>query len=188
MLTSSITNQNVDLDLVSEWHQYSLEQSCGALLETALADQDMVSSVKEKCLNAWSKDLSAEPLEILCHLVEPDELQLAAIVEQNSVMLANAYCANIVPAPFASQMATPNGFYEKHEAIYDMAKSFRCPLLFNEDADVIGLGSINPITATIFGEAIVAYISETLGIKPFVSKVRLSYHAWEQLCQKHFSR
>jgi len=188
MQPSNTANGDISTENISEWHQYSLEQTCSALLETSISDQITIDEVKQTSLNAWSQQLPIEPLEVLCKIQEPDELQLLAIIEYNSITLTNTYCPNLLPAPFASKMMTPSAFYEKHEPIYAMAKSFKCPVLFNEDADVLCLGSINPITVTIFSKAITAYISETFNIQPFISKVRLGYEGWSLLCEKHFSK
>lgn len=185
------TEDNVNTEYsehFSEWHQYILEQTCSVLSEASLANDSELEQVRNHAIRAWSQGLPCEPLEVLIRIQEPDGIQLEAIMEHNSSMIAQAFAANMLPAPFASQMMTPTGFYEKHEAAFIMAKSFKCPILYNEDADVLGIGSVNPVTATVFGQAMLAYISETQGIQPFISCVRLNYDSWLALCERHFAR
>ncbi|SHK32868.1 hypothetical protein SAMN02745181_3624 [Rubritalea squalenifaciens DSM 18772] len=185
------TDDNVNTETsehFSEWHQYVLEQTCSIMSEASMSNESELDQVRGYTIHAWSQGLPCEPLEVLLRLQEPDSSQLEAIMEHTSSMIAQAFSANMLPAPFASTMMTPTSFYEKHEAAYQMAKSFKCPILYNEDADVLGLGSVNPVTATVFGQAMHAYISETQGIRPFISCVRLNYDSWVALCERHFTR
>lgn len=144
--------------------------------------------VSDHCLDAWNKQMAAEPLFRLAAIEDDDESQYEASIERWSTMLASLVTPVMPPAPFAARMATPSAFYEKHEPIYDLGRSLQCPILYNEDADVIGLGSINPVTATIFAQAIHAYVSETQNIKPYITCVRLNYNSWKTLTNKHFAK
>ena len=173
---------------LTEWHTYSIQQSTGAFQQAGIANSSDVELVTQYCLDSWTKNLPAEPLERLAVLDSDEEGQYQFTVERWSAMLANLVHPVMPPAPFAASMVTPNSFYEKYQPIYDLARSFKCPILYNEDADVIGLGSINPVTATIFAQAAHAYISETLKISPFITCVRIGYDSWRKLNEKHFER
>lgn len=188
MITADNNLHSSEHNMVSEWHHYALEQTIKAMTESSIAQPHEIEVIRKNTLNNWNNGLPAEPLYELTALQEPDSSQLDAIVEHNAQMISSTFFPNILPAPFAKQMPTPSSFYEKHEAVYEMAKSFKCPILYNEDADVIGLASINPVTVVVFGQAIQAYISETLSIQPFISKVRINYATWTHLCEKHFLR
>ena len=181
MLTAEDNVNTETSEHFSEWHQYVLEQTCSILSESSMAADSELQQLRAYTIDAWSKGLPCEPLEVLIRLQEPDSSQLEAIMEHTCSMIAQAFSANMLPAPFASTLVTPTAFYEKHEAVYFMAKSFKCPILYNEDADVLGIGSVNPVTSTVFGQAMHAYISETQGIKPFISCVRLNYDSWVTL-------
>ncbi|MFC4995460.1 hypothetical protein [Rubritalea tangerina] len=173
---------------LTEWHTYSLQQSAGAFLKANIASEEEVMTISNQCFDAWNRNLAAEPLFKLAAIEDDDESQYEASIERWSTMLASLVTPIMPPAPFAAKMMTPNGFYEKHEPIYELARSLQCPILFNEDADVLGLGSINPVTATIFAQAVHAYISDTQGISPYITCVRLNYESWYTLTNKHFVR
>ena len=175
-------------NFLTEWHSYSMQQSAGAFKKAGIASDNDIELVTQYCLDSWKKNLAAEPLQRLAVLDSDDESQYQFTIERWNTMLASLVHPVMPPAPFAGSMVTPNAFYEKHEPIYDLARSFKCPILYNEDADVIGVGSINPVTVTIFAQAAHAYLSETFKISPFISCVRIGYDAWTTLNEKHFER
>ncbi|MFT5881983.1 MAG: hypothetical protein ACI9FG_000480 [Crocinitomicaceae bacterium] len=182
---SELNEENSNL---TEWHTYSLQQSAGAFLTAKIATEEEVKIISGECVEAWNNNLSAEPLLRLAALEDGDENQYEASIERWSTMLASLVTPIMPPAPFAVKMMTPSAFYEKHEPIYDLARSLKCPILYNEDADVIGLGSINPVTATIFAQALHAYVTETQKVTPYITCVRMNYESWKALTEKHFSR
>ncbi|WP_156817252.1 hypothetical protein [Rubritalea marina] len=165
-----------------------MQQSAAAFAKAGIASDNDIDVVTRYCMDAWSKNLPVEPLHRLAVEDSNEESQYPFTIERWNMMLASLVSPVMPPAPFAGSMMTPNAFYEKHEPIYDLARSFKCPILYNEDADVIGLGSINPVTATIFAQAAHAYISGTLKISPFITCVRIGYDAWKKLNEKHFER
>ncbi|MGJ8671650.1 hypothetical protein [Rubritalea sp.] len=180
--------QSADNSAITEWHSYALQQSSDIFLKSKIATKEEVFTITEQCLKAWKQGLAAEPLHRLAALEDDDENQFEASIERWSAVLASLVTPVMPPAPFASKMMTPNGFYEKHEPIFELARSLQCPILYNEDADVIGVGSISPVTCTIFAQAVHAYISETQGILPYITCVRLNYTSWKALNAKHFIR
>ena len=178
-------NENSNL---TEWHTYSLQQSSGAFLKANIASKEEIMTISDQCVRAWNQNIAAEPLLRLAAIEDDDENQYEASIERWSTMLASLVTPIMPPAPFAAKMMTPTAFYEKHPPIYDLARSLQCPILYNEDADVIGVGSINPVTATIFAQALHAYIHGTLGITPYITCVRINYESWKSLTTKHFAR
>lgn len=144
--------------------------------------------VSDYCIQAWTENRAAEPLHRLAVLEDEDESQYEASIERWGTMLASLVTPVMPLVPFAAKMMTPSAFYEKHEPIYQLARTLLCPILYNEDADVIGVGSINPVTATIFAQAIHAYVKGTQGIAPYITCVRLNYESWNSLNAKHFAR
>lgn len=181
-------NAASDTSNVDEWHTYALEQSSAAFLKANIATKEEISKIADSCMKSWSRNLAAEPLLSLAELEDDDENQYEASIERWSTMLASLVHPIMPPAPFAAKMVTPSAFYEKHEPIYQLARTFQCPVLYNEDADVIGVGSINPVTVTIFAQALHAYVKETQGIAPYITCVRLNYESWNSLNTKHFAR
>ncbi|MEO1856242.1 MAG: hypothetical protein ABGY95_02600 [Rubritalea sp.] len=183
-----MSDQSAESANLTEWHTYSLQQSAAAFLKANIAAQEEVVTLSEQCIEDWNNNLPAEPLFKLATLEADNESQYEASIERWSTMLASLVTPIMPPAPFAAKMMTPSAFYEKHQPIYDLARSLKCPILYNEDADVIGLGSINPVTATIFAQALHAYITNTQSITPYITCVRMNYESWKSLTSKHFGR
>jgi hypothetical protein len=180
--------QSADNGAITEWHTYSLQQSSDVFLKSQIATKEEVFTISDQCMKAWKQGLAAEPLFKLAALEDDDESQYEASIERWSAVLASLVTPVMPPAPFASKMMTPSAFYEKHEPIFELARSLQCPVLYNEDADVIGVGSINPVTCTIFAQAVHAYVSDSQGILPYITCVRLNYESWNALNAKHFMR
>ena len=172
----------------SEWHSYALQQSAAMFLKASIASDEEISQISDRCIQSWSENLPAEPLHRLAVLEDDDDSQYEASIERWSTMLASLVTPIMPQAPFAASMMTPSAFYEKYEPIYDLARTLQCPILYNEDADVIGVGSINPVTVTIFAQALHAYVKETQNISPYITCVRLNYESWVALNSKHFAR
>lgn len=183
-----MSEQTTESSNLTEWHTYSLQQSAGAFLKASIATQEEVMTISDQCVQAWNMNLAAEPLFRLAALEDDDESQYEASIERWSTVLASLVTPVMPPAPFAAKMMTPSAFYEKYEPLYDLARSLMCPILYNEDADVIGLGSINPVTATIFAQAVHAFVAGSQDIVPYITCVRLNYESWKTLTAKHFSR
>lgn len=187
MSLQHVSDHSATPSLVTEWHLFILEQTCTALAQSGLCQDSDIEQIRHITLRRWHAGDPADPLFSLAKLQETDDLLLGNTVEQLSSMLAFTVAPTMVPAPFASQMMTPSTFYDKYEPLADMARSIMCPVLYNEDADVIGIGSINPITVSIFAQAISAYIKETCAVQPLISIVRLTHPAWETLLSRHFA-
>ena len=50
--------------------------------------------------------------------------------------------------PFADKVAGSSlSIFDKHPSLYDFVAELKCPLVFAEDADAIGIGSVNPVVA-----------------------------------------
>lgn len=188
MLESNLDSNQQGNTNPSEWHTYALQQSSAAFLKANIASQEEMTQISERCMQSWSQNLPAEPLHRLAVLEDDDESQYEASIERWSTMLASLVTPIMPMAPFAASMMTPSAFYEKYEPIYELARTFQCPILYNEDADVIGVGSINPVTVTIFAQALHAYVKETQNISPYITCVRLNYESWNNLNSKHFAR
>lgn len=187
MSLQNVSDHSATPSLVTEWHSFILEQTCAAIAQCGLCQNEDLEHTRQMTLKRWQAGDPADPLFSLAKIQEKDELLLSNTAEQLSAMLASAVAPTMVPAPFASQMMTPSTFYDKNEPLADMARSIMCPILYTEDADVIGIGSINPIAASIFAQAIGAYVKETYYVQPLISIVRLTHPAWETLLSRHFA-
>ena len=58
---------------LTEWHTYSLQQSAAAFLKANIATQEEVMTISDQCIDAWNRNLAAEPLFKLAALEAADE-------------------------------------------------------------------------------------------------------------------
>ena len=88
--------------------------------------------------------------------------------------------------PFGGKLIAPSAFYESFERIHQIAKVLLAPVLFAEDTDAIGVGSVNPVAGHILATEIRDSVVKRFGIGPFLSVARLDYESWTFLTRKHF--
>jgi len=175
-------------DVTRQWQEHSLAHSCDTILRLGLASEEDLEIDCETTRQHWESGKGAEIIELHAMRMADEPTQVEGTVEHLSASIGASVVPQLLPAPFAAKLATPNGFYDKHPDLFDLAKALQCPILFNEDADVIGLGSINPITTNTFALAVQLYVESIQNIKPLISAVRLNYETWSTLCHRHFNR
>ncbi len=156
------------------------------LSKTGAADNKDIlkalSEVRAGAANGQPKDL----LETLARVMGTEEERLGPAVHILSEAVASTM--NPVPpsVPFASKLIAPSSFYESFDALHQLGRLLLAPVLYAEDTDSIGTGSINPIAASILGEQIHEVVAKRFGIRPFITTSRMEYEGWAFLCRKHF--
>lgn len=104
--------------------------------------------------------------------------------------LSGSVASTMKPAPacipFAGKLIAPSAFYDSFEAMHELGKLLLSPVIFAEDTDAIGTGSVNPIAAQLLGEEIRSTVAGRLGIRPFITVACMEYESWTFLCRKHF--
>jgi hypothetical protein len=88
--------------------------------------------------------------------------------------------------PGLQRTPLPVVFADAYPELFDLARALLCPVLYSEDNEVIGVGSVNPIPAITLARAIAAAVHDRTGLKPYVTAVRLDYDSWRALLEKHF--
>ncbi|MFP6876660.1 MAG: hypothetical protein VCA37_07500 [Roseibacillus sp.] len=88
--------------------------------------------------------------------------------------------------PFGNRLSTPSAFYEMNEGLSDHCERLMTPVLYAEETEVIGIGSINPVSLSITAELIIQVLSEKIGTRPMISRMLLHHDGWISLCQKQF--
>ena len=148
-------------------------------------DEDIfkaLTEVREAYAIRQPKDL----LETLARIIGTDEERLGPVVVRYGEAVASTL--NPVPPsiPFASKLIAPSAFYDSFEAMHKLGRALLTPVLYAEDTDSIGTGSVNPIAAAILGEEIHKAVARRFGISPFITTARMEYESWAFLCRKHF--
>lgn len=127
-----------------------------------------------------------ELLETLARVKGHEEERLGAAL----LTLTNAVASFMKPSPacipFAGRLIAPSAFYDSFDKMHELGKQLLAPVIFAEDTDAIGTGSVNPIAAQILGEEIQYAVAKRLGIRPFITVACMEYESWTFLCRKHF--
>ena len=151
-----------------------------------LATSEECSQVAGIVKSSWTNGDGADPLESLVKLRMIEGENMDELVESLSYDMAQALDTSPLRIPFLSSLIIPNAFYEKYPSVARLCRLMMVPVTYNEDADVIGLTSIN----TYFSEAMAAIIVDEMkaysNVVPFVNISRVSHSNWTKMCKKHF--
>lgn len=128
----------------------------------------------------------AEMLEALARVLGHDEEHLSRAI----LDLGNKMSASLMPSvpmvPFGGKLIAPSAFYESYEQMHQLGRVLLAPVLYAEDTDAMGVGSINPVAASLLAQEVESAVHKRFGIHPFVTVARLDYESWTFLTRKHF--
>lgn len=169
-------------EIVEACHVRTAEalKSSGAASESDILKA--LSSVREGVAKGEPLDI----IETLARVQGHDEERLGQVIAVLSDAVASTMNPVVASIPFASKLIAPSAFYDSFDAMHKLGKLLLTPVIYAEDTDAIGTGSINPIAAYMLGEEIHQAVSKRFGIRPFISNARMEYESWAFLCRKHF--
>ncbi|MBK1790109.1 hypothetical protein [Persicirhabdus sediminis] len=177
---------NVKSAFVPSHMEHSLLHTLRIIQELDLATHDECMKVRMKVRGKWELGQPADAVEVLARMQgRPDEI-LDESIERISQKLAGSCVIPPARIPFASRFEMPMAFYDKYPDLQKLARNYKAPVLYAEEADVIGIGSVNPYFAEAFAQSIEKQIFAQLGTKPIITIVRLEPVSWQKLCKTHF--
>lgn len=157
-----------------------------ALGLSRVATDDEIKASLSIVRDSIEKGKPLDLLETLARVKGHEEERIGAAI----LALSDAVASTMTPTPscipFASKLIAPSAFYDSFDAMHELGKLLLTPVIFAEDTDALGTGSVNPIAAQILGEEIHQAVSKRFGIRPFVTVARMEYESWAFLCRKHF--
>lgn len=165
-----------------------LQRTATLLLETGAASRDDLVHVVHQTRAARSHGNTGDLLENLALHLGHQEERLAEAVARYAEKIASKLSPHPPSIPFASRFVDPATFYDNFPEIRKLGHALLAPVIYAEDSDAIGTGSINPIAAMILGEEIQAAVSRRFEVNPFVTSVILEYPSWRDLTRKQFQR
>jgi hypothetical protein len=169
-------------DLVDECAVKSAIQ----LHETLAAKELELQETLEHVRDTHATGKPCDFLEILARIRGTAEEHIGEALLQLSSRMAAPMHPYMPVIPFAGKLISPNAFYDAYEPLHMLAKGLLTPVLYAEDTDAIGVGSINPVAAAMMAQHIASTVKARVGIQPFVCQVRLDYETWSFLTRKHF--
>ncbi len=163
-----------------------LVRTAEMLSNTGAAQDNDIFRALAQVREGLAKGEPMDLLETLARVMGTDEERLGSAVQSLSDSVASTLNPAPPSVPFASKLIAPSAFYESFDAMHQLGKMLLTPVLYAEDTDSIGVGSINPIAALVLGEQIHEVVAKRFGIRPFITTARMEYEAWAFLCRKHF--
>jgi hypothetical protein len=156
------------------------------LHETLSATEDELQQTLEIVRDTHASGKPCEFIEVLARVQGHPEERIGAAILNLSNRMSMAIQPHIPIIPFGGKLIAPTTFYESYQHLHVLAKLLLTPVLYAEDTDAMGVGSINPLTANMLGENIISTVHRRLAIRPFVCTARLDYETWTFLTRKHF--
>ena len=163
-----------------------LDQTTKLLQEHGLATPAELHQLREHGLAPPQGPRPWDPLEFLAALRTPDPDVRSLEVEQLGRALSQVMGQQLALVPFASRLPTPSAFYDLNESLLAECKRMMTPVLYAEESEVIGVGSINPVALRITAQIIMHTLAERTGTTPIVSRILLHHDGWMSLCQQQF--
>ena len=163
-----------------------LDETCAALRHAGAANEHELAAALRMVEESFREDQPRDLLDALARVQGSDEEHM----EPNIARLSAAVTSTLSPAPplipFAGKLIAPSAFYESFQQMLTLGRLLNAPVIFAEDTDTIGTGSVNPVAAQLLAAEIHTAVHRRFGIKPFLTVALLDYPSWSFLIRKHF--
>ena len=143
--------------------------------------------IEELHLKALAEGKPCEVFETITRLSTVAPREIPDFIAGLGLAVAKTLRERVPLMPNLTRMTAPASFYSSFPGLAAAARNLLVPVLYSEDNEVIGLGSVNPIPALQMAMLVVRDVSVQTGITPFTSVVRLDYDAWRTLLEKQFA-
>jgi hypothetical protein len=163
-----------------------LDQTADALLLTGAAGGGDVSCAMEAVRTARGQGRPLDLIEVIARLQSQKGEWLGGVIEALGDRLATTLNPSPQLIPFAGRLIAPYAFYQSYDHLHKLAKALLVPVIFAEVTGSIGVGSTNPIAATILAAKIQELVAQRFDIRPSLTIARLDYGSWTLLTHRHF--
>lgn len=165
-------------------NQGCLKATYRLLAEFQLVTPSELAQLAEEGQQAAGSERQVDPLEIIAQSkgIEPDERPLE--IERIGRLMCTALQRPLVLPPFVNRLPSPSSFYDANPGLLEECQALMTPILYAEETEVIGVGSINPIALEQVTERIVDILGERTGTNPIVSPMLLTHEGWVGMCHK----
>lgn len=173
-------------DHAGEWLDRCLDLTAEALVNTRAATTVEVSHALDLCRRGITEHIPIDVIEATARSQGHHEEHLGTA----ALVIAEKVASYLNPPPplipFAGKLIAPSSFYESFDHMHQLSRVLLAPVIFAEDTDSIGVAALNPVAASLLASAIQDTVFRRVGIRPFLTVVRLDYESWTFLCRKHF--
>jgi hypothetical protein len=147
-----------------------LVRTAEALQSTGAATTEQIREALAATRLGIADGVPGELLETVARVMGHSEEHLGPVIAELGDAIAATLPQPPPLVPFGGKLIAPSAYYDSFDAIHKLGKALLAPVLYAEDTDAIG----------------VLAADRRLGIKPFVTLVRLDYESWTFLIRKHF--
>lgn len=169
-----------------DFAEISIQQTIMAIQEARVATPQEISQAVARTREDHAREKPSDLLETLARVQGHDEEFLSPAILALGDKIAHTLTPHAPLVPFAGKLIAPSAFYESFDQIHKIARILLVPVLFAEDTDAIGVASANPVAASILAEEIRSCVYKRVGIRTFITVVRIDYESWSFLTRKHF--
>ena len=166
-------------------------------LEKAVRNETLAGLVKAGIIRAEEKEgfenylttnkvSAGDILSVMAQLRGIDEGEQPSSVESWARALAPIVKKRYSMVPFAGKLLGSSSFFEKYSNIQEAATAVKCPLIFSEDTDVLGFGTINPVAGSNLASFVADYFKAETGMTPYLSIFLIDLPTWETICRRQF--
>ncbi len=146
-------------------------------------ERDHIESVH---LESLMQGKASEVFETITRLSTVAPREIPDFIGGLGLAVAKTLRERVPLVPNLTRFPSPVSFFTAFPELAAIARALLVPVLYSEDNEVIGVGSVNPIPALELASRIVAILPNHTGFTPFVSVVRLDYDTWRTLIEKEY--
>lgn len=146
-------------------------------------ERQQIEEVHRQCLEQGKE---SEIFETITRLSTIGPREIPDFIGGLGLAVGKTMKERVTLIPGLVRCPIPSIFYDNYPEHYDLARILLAPVIYSEDNEVLGIGSVNPIPAVTLARIITRTIEDRTGVRPFVTAVRMDYDAWRTLLGKHF--
>jgi hypothetical protein len=173
-------------DGVEELVEACINQTAEALILMCEVSQREVAHAMAAVRRARAQGRNLDLIEAIARQHRAEGVPFATTIEALGERLASTLNPSPRLIPFAGRLGVPHALYDSYESIRHLAKAMSVPVIYAESSDSIGVGSVNPIAATLLAARIQDLVARRSEVLPFLTIARLDYKSWTLLTHRHF--
>ena len=131
---------------------------------------------------------SGDIFPVMSNLKQIEESKQAGVITQWGRAVAPIVKKRYSLIPFAGKLLGSSPFFENHQEVFEAARKVKCPLIYAEDTDVLGFGTLNPVAGAYFATFVTKYFQKQNGITPYISMFLLDLKTWDNVCERQFAK
>ena len=187
MDTSSVASaeQSADEAKILELAKTVQEETLQALIKASIIREEEYTGFKDYLDS--NKISAGDILPVMAQLRRIEEGEQILTIEGWARALAPIVKKRYSLIPFAGKLLGSAPLFEKYPVVQQAAAAVKCPLVFSEDSDVLGFGTINPVAALHLSTFVGEYFKKESGMTPYFSVFLVDLPTWQTICRRQYN-